>query len=101
MCTNEALKVRSLPEAEHDATFEQLAQYARVQSPFYAIVKEPTAGSLPCIDQAFEHMIQVVALTQEKGTTITRLFGAIQRWAIIHPGWDPAAEMTAGSRLVC
>lgn len=99
---DEALaEVERTADADHNEMLERLAQYARVQSPCYVIAKEQAVKSLPCIDEAFEHMIQVIALTHEKGNTILQLFIAIQRWAITHPDWDPAVDTIArGLRLV-
>ena len=99
---DEALEVRSAPDPDRDETLERLAQYVRVKSPFYdELVTEGSGKSLPCIDKTFDHLIHVVALTREKGSTIWRLFLAIQRWAMAHPQWDPAAEIAPGAGLVC
>ena len=82
-------------KANYDETLEDLAKHERTQSPLSEFMKEHAIKTLPCLDDSFEHMVKVVALTHEKGSTIVRLFLALQRWANARPGWDQASEVVS------
>lgn len=79
-------------DAEHDEMLVRLAELEQTQGKVYVEEKKKALAALPCLQEAFEHMLRVISLTQEKPSTIFRLFLAIQRYAITRPEWNRSLE---------